>query len=118
MQRVLSYKCCNQYIKTKLYWKTPFLRKPKLRHLKFNRKVDKKKRQQFYNNVVDFEKTENTTFKDLNHNHRVNYSKLILCGDMETNPGPVFNNPVKTIHAPYIVKVILKSLVKMLVVNV
>ena len=89
-----------------------------MRHLKFNRKVDKKKRQQFYNNVVDFEKTENTTFKDLNHNHRVNYSKLILCGDMETNPGPVFNNPVKTIHAPYIVKVILKSLVKMLVVNV
>ena len=39
-----------------------------------------------------------TTFKDLNH--RVNYSKLILCGDIETNPGPVFNNSVKTIHAP------------------
>ena len=46
-QRVLSYKCFNQFIKTKLNWKTPFLRKPKLRHLKFNRKVDKKTRQQY-----------------------------------------------------------------------
>ena len=31
----------------------------------------------------------------------MNYSKLMLCGDIEINPGPVFNNPVKTIHAPY-----------------
>ena len=30
----------------------------------------------------------------------VNYSKLILSGDIETNPGP-FNNPSRTIHAPY-----------------
>ena len=28
-------------------------------------------------------------------------SKLILCGDIETNPGPAFNNSAKTIHAPY-----------------
>ena len=25
----------------------------------------------------------------------------MLCGDIEIDPGPVFNNPVKTIHAPY-----------------
>ena len=87
-RRVLSDKCFNQFIKTKLSHKTPIL----------NCKVDKEKRQQFYNNVVDFRKT---TFKDLNHNHRVNYSKLILSGDIETNPGPAFNNRVKTIHAPY-----------------
>ena len=37
----------------------------------------------------------------MNHKHKVNCSKLILCGDIETNPGPTFNNPVKTIHAPY-----------------
>ena len=103
-QRVLSCKCFYQFIKTKLNWKTPFLKKPKkeaieLRHLKFNCKVDKKKRQQFYN--INFGKTEKTTFKDLNHKHKVNCSKLILCGDIETNPGPAFNNPVKTIHAPY-----------------
>ena len=105
-QRVLNYKCFDQFIKTKLNWNTPFLRKSKKdaiesRHLKFTCKVDQKKRHQFYNNVVDFGKTEKTTFKDLNHSHRVNYSKLILCGDIETNPGPVFNDPVKTIHAPY-----------------
>ena len=70
------------------------------RHLKFNRTADKKKRQQFYN-IVNLGKAEKTTFKDLNHKHKVNCSKLILCGDIETNPGPTFNNPVKTIHAPY-----------------
>ena len=82
-QRVLNYKCFDQFIKTKLNWKTPI-----------DCKVRKKKRQQFYNNVVKH------TFKDLNHNHMVNYSKLILSGDIETNPGP-FNNPSRTIHAPY-----------------
>ena len=82
-QRVLNYKCFDQFIKTKLNWKTPI-----------DCKVRKKKRQQFYNNVVK------RTFKDLNHNHMVNYSKLILSGDIETNPGP-FNNPSRTIHAPY-----------------
>ena len=105
-QRVLSYKCFDQFIKTNLNWKTPFLRKSKKdaiesRHLKFNCNVHKKKSQQFYNNVVDIENSKKTTFKDLNHNHRVNYCKLILCGDIETNPGPTFNNPGKTIHAPY-----------------
>ena len=55
----------------------------------------KKKRHQFNNNVV-----VKPTFKDLNHNHIVNYYKLILSGDIETNPGPC-NNPAKTIHAPY-----------------
>ena len=85
-QRVLSYKCFDQFIKTKLNWKTPPI----------NCKVGKKKRQQFNNNVV----IKPTTFKDLNHNHIVNYYKLILSGDIETNPGP-FNNPAKTIHAPY-----------------
>ena len=104
-QRVLSCKCFDQFIKTKLNWKTPFLKKPKkeaieLRHLKFNCKVDKKKRQQFYN-IINFGKTEKTTFKDLNHKHKVNCRKLILCRDVETNPGPAFNNPVKTFHAPY-----------------
>ena len=105
-QRVLSFKCFDQFIKTKLNWKTSFLRKhkkdaTKSRYLKFNCKVAKNKRQKSYNNVVDCKKTEKTTFKDSNHNHRVNYSKLILCGDIETNPGPAFNNPGKSIHAPY-----------------
>ena len=40
-QRVLNYKCFDQFIKTKLNWKTPI-----------DCKVRKKKRQQFYNNVV------------------------------------------------------------------
>ena len=69
------------------------------RHLEFNCKVDKKNRQQFYNNVVDIRKNKKATFKDLIHNNRVNYSKL--CGDIETNQGPAFNNSAKTIHAPY-----------------
>ena len=30
----------------------------------------------------------------------VNFYKVILSGDIETNPGP-FNNLAKTIHAPY-----------------
>ena len=105
-QRVLSYKCFDQFIKTKLNSKSAFIKKHKKdaiesRYLKFNCKVNKEKRQQFYNKFVDVVKTEKNTFKNLNHNHRVNYSKLILCGDIETNPGPVFNNSAKTIHAPY-----------------
>ena len=105
-QRVLSYTCFDQFIKTKLNRKMPFLKKSKKdgiesRHLQFNCIVHKQKRQQFYNNIVNIEKTEKTTFKDLNQVDRVNYCKLILCGDIETNPGPTFNNPSKTIHAPY-----------------
>ena len=105
-QRVLSCKCFDQFIKTKINWKSPFVRKHKKdaiesRCLKLNCRTDNKKRQEFHNNEVDFVKTENFTYKDLNHNFRVNYCKLFLCGDIETNPGPTFNNPVKTIHAPY-----------------
>jgi hypothetical protein len=44
-------------------------------------------------------KTKKATYKDLNH--RVNYCKLSLSGDIEVNPGPAFVNPGKTIHAPY-----------------
>ena len=35
-----------------------------------------------------------------NLNHRVNYFKSNLSGNIETNPGPVINSP-KTIQAPY-----------------
>ena len=38
-------------------------------------------------------------YKDLTH--RINYCKLSLSGDIEVNPGPIFVNPLKTIHAPY-----------------
>ena len=34
-------------------------------------------------------------------NHIINCCKFILSGDIETNPGPVFVEPSKTIHAPY-----------------
>ena len=37
-------------------------------------------------------------FKNLNH--RVDNFESNLSGDMETNPGPVFNS-TKTIQAPY-----------------
>ena len=40
-------------------------------------------------------------YKDSNHKHSVNYCKLTLCGDIEINPGPTFNNPERTIDAPY-----------------
>ncbi len=39
------------------------------------------------------------TFKDLQH--RINYCKFSLSGDIEINPGPAFVDPGKTIHAPY-----------------
>ena len=44
-------------------------------------------------------KTKKATYKDLNH--RINYCKLSLSGDIEVNPGPAFVNPCKTIQAPY-----------------
>ena len=54
-QNVLSDKCFDQFTKTKLNWKSPFIQKRKKDAiesiiLKFNCKVDKKKRQQLYNN--------------------------------------------------------------------
>ena len=93
-QRVLNFKCFDQFIEAKLKWKTQVLSKSKKdafasRQLKFNCRFDKKKRQKLYNNVVYPVKKEKTIFKDLNHNHTVNYCRLILCGDIETNPGPM-----------------------------
>ena len=41
---------------------------------------------------------EKATYRDLNH--RINYCKLSLSGDIEVNPGPSFVTLGKPIHAP------------------
>ena len=58
-------------------------------------------KKQFYNNLETVDKTKKLIYKDSNHNYKVNYCRLALCGDIEVNPGPTFNNPMRTIHAPY-----------------
>ena len=47
----------------------------------------------------DLSKKQHGTYKNLNH--RSNYCKLVLSGNIEVNPGPTFVNPSKTIFAPY-----------------
>ena len=46
----------------------------------------------------DLSKKQHGTYKNLNH--RSNYCKLVLSGDIEVNPGPTFVNPSKTIFGP------------------
>ena len=47
----------------------------------------------------NYSNTCDNTYKSLNH--MINCSKFNLGADIETNPGPVFIEPSKTIHAPY-----------------
>ena len=57
-------------------------------------------RNEFYKEKeLDLSKTQTSTYKNLNH--RVNYCKLNLNGDIEVNPGPGFINPANTIHTPF-----------------
>ncbi len=97
-QRVFSNNCFHEFIKTRLNCK----KSDSVRsagHLKTKKKPGIKK--QFYTNLKTFDKTKKLMYKDSNHNYKVNYCKLSLCGDIEVNPGPTFNNPISTIHAPY-----------------
>ena len=94
----LSNNCFHELIKTKLNCK----KSDSVRsggHLKTKKKPGMKK--QVYNNLKTFDKTKKIIYKDSNHNYQVNYCKLTLCGDIEVNPGPTFNNPIRIIHAPY-----------------
>ena len=112
-QRVVSNNCFHEFIKTRLNCK----KSDSVRsagHAKCKKKPGIKK--QFYNNLKTFDKTKKLIYKYSNHNYKVNYCKLTLCGDIEVNPGPTFNNPITTIHAPYSQGVLI-SLVKMLVVS-
>lgn len=97
-QRVVSNNCFHEFIKTRLNCK----KSDSVRsagHVKSKCKLHMKK--QFYNNLKTVNKTKKLIYKDSNHNYKVNYCKLTLCGDIEVNPGPTFNNPMRTIHAPY-----------------
>ncbi len=97
-QRVVSNNCFHEFIKTRLNCK----KSDSVRsagHVKSKCKLHMKK--QFYNNLKTVDKTKKIIYKDSNHNYKVNYCKLTLCGDIEVNPGPTFNNPMRTIHAPY-----------------
>ena len=70
----------SQFIKTKLNHKTHVLTKSKKDTFTSRN----------YNKKVDLNKTQTSTYKNLNH--RVNYCKLNLNADID---------PAKTIHAPY-----------------
>jgi hypothetical protein len=90
-QRIISNNCFGQFIKTKLNCKTRVLTKFK--------KDTFASRNHFYKKKLNLSETQISLYKDLNH--RVNYCKLNLNGDIEVNPGPAFIDPAKTIHALY-----------------
>ena len=49
--------------------------------------------------MKDLEVATCNTYKSLKH--MINCCRFNLSGDIETNPGPVFVEPSKTIQAPY-----------------
>ena len=96
-QRITSSDCFHKFLDRRLNFRRSVSAKPQ-RHLKCNCKHATTRK--FHCNQV-FNKINRVVYKDSNHNHEVNYSKIILSGDIEVNPGPIFNNPIKTIPAPY-----------------
>ena len=100
-QRVMCNSYFDHHIKMRLnYQKSNSVTSSRV--LKSNCKLDKKK--QSSNSLKQLEhlsKTKNSVHKNSNHAHRINCCKLHLSGDIEVNPGPTFNNPTGTIHAPY-----------------
>ncbi len=67
-----------------------------IRHVTTKTKIERNSNAYINANLT---KTKKATYKDLNH--RINYCKRSLSGDIEVNPGPAFVDPGKTIHAPY-----------------
>jgi hypothetical protein len=98
-QRVISNNCFNQFIRVKLNCNTSASVRSSAR-IKFNYK-NKQKQKEFYHNVIDVDRREKSTYKNSRHCHKINYCKLTFCGDIEVNPGPTYNIPSQTIHAPY-----------------